>query len=96
MDRTDLVLIGASHLSNIGRHFYSDYCRVLDLTAPGWRINEDDVVAMMAEVTNSAAAVDWNTATVILQLFNNSVYMVSRPGGQEGPSQKRQAQLLSH
>ncbi len=27
--------------------------------------------------------VDWNTATVILQLFDNSVYMVGGPGGEK-------------
>ncbi len=35
MDRTDLVLIGASHLSRIRKHLNGDQCNVLDLTKPG-------------------------------------------------------------
>jgi hypothetical protein len=38
---------------------------------------------MIAAVTDTAAAVDWNTATVVLQLFDNSVYLVSTPGGEK-------------
>jgi hypothetical protein len=53
------------------------------LTRPGLRINKDTVEAMTAAVTETAAAVNWNTATVVLQLFDNSVYMVSKPGGEK-------------
>jgi hypothetical protein len=46
MDRTDLVLIGASHLSNIGKHLNPDLWKVTDLTIPGWRISDDNVASM--------------------------------------------------
>ncbi len=57
-DRTDLVLIGASHLANIGRHLNSDLWKVSDLTVPSWRISDDSVASMVARVTSTAATVD--------------------------------------
>jgi hypothetical protein len=83
MDRTDLVLIGASHLANISKHFDPEKWKITDLTKPGMRINKDAVDVLTAAVTDTAAAVNWNTATVVLQLFDNSVYMVSKPGGEK-------------
>jgi hypothetical protein len=83
MDRTDLVLIGASHLANISKHFDLEKWKVTDLTKPGLRINKDTVEAITAAVTDTAAAVNWSTATVVLQLFDNSVYLVSKPGGEK-------------
>ncbi len=38
---------------------------------------------MMAGVTATAAAVNWDIASVVLQLFDSSVYMVSNPGGEK-------------
>jgi hypothetical protein len=79
MDRTDLVLIGASHLSRIRKHLNGDKWNVIDLTKPGWRVNADNVKDLTDEL--SASVINWDTTTVILQLYDNSVYMV---GGQEG------------
>jgi hypothetical protein len=81
MDRTDLVLLGASHLSKIRKHLNEDQWNVLDLTKPGWRISADTVKTLLDEVT--AASVNWDTTTVILQLFDNSVYMVGGQGGEK-------------
>ncbi len=83
MDCTDLVLIGASHLSNIGKHLNLDLWKVTDLTIPGWRINDENVASMVTVLTRTANAVDWASATVILQLFDNSVYIVNGPGGEK-------------
>jgi hypothetical protein len=58
MDCTDLVLIGASHLSNILKHLNLEKWKVTDLTKPGWPINKDAIEAMMAAVTATAAAVN--------------------------------------
>jgi hypothetical protein len=79
MDRTDLVLLGASHLSRIRKHLNDDQWNVLDLTKPGWRVNADNVRDLIDDL--AATVVNWDTTTVILQLYDNSVYMV---GGQEG------------
>jgi hypothetical protein len=79
----DLVLLGASHLSKIRKHLNEEQWNVLDLTKPGWRISADIVKTMLAEVTVTAASVNWDTTTVILQLFDNSVYMVGGQGGEK-------------
>lgn len=34
------------------------------------------------------AEVDWDTTTVILQLFDNIIYMVGGPGGEKKPPSK--------
>jgi hypothetical protein len=79
VDRTDLVLIGASHLSNVVKHVRQDAWRVVDLTTPGFRINSDSVAALTERVSNTE--VNWDDAVVVLQLFDNSVYLVGGEGG---------------
>jgi hypothetical protein len=37
MDRTALILVGVSHLRNIGRFVSQKAWKVFDLTTPGWR-----------------------------------------------------------
>jgi hypothetical protein len=81
LDRTDLALLGASHLSKIRKHLSEKQWNIFDHTKPGWRINADTVKELVDEVTVTAASINWDTTTVILQLFDNSVYMV---GGQSG------------
>jgi hypothetical protein len=79
MDRTDLVLIGASHLSNVVKHVRHEAWRIIDLTTPGFRINGESVAELMDRI--STAEVNWDEAVVVLQLFDNSVYMVGGQGG---------------
>jgi hypothetical protein len=79
--RTDLILIGASHLGNIARHVNQERWNVVNLTRPGWRVTSDNVKDLVAEVTSMAASMNIDNATVILQLLDNSVYMVRGPGG---------------
>jgi hypothetical protein len=69
MDCPDLILIGASHLANISRHVDHDLWNVIDLTQPGWRVTSDNVAALAAEVTDTAASVNMESAIVILQLL---------------------------
>jgi hypothetical protein len=78
MDRTDLVLIGASHLSNVVKHVRHEAWRVTDLTIPGFRICEESVAALMNRI--SSAEVNWDDAVVVLQLYDNSVYLVGGQG----------------
>ncbi len=90
MDRTDLVLIGGSHLSKIRRHLDSDYWRVTDLTRPGWRISADSVAELVDTLENVLPSVAWDSASVVLQLFDNSIYMVGGPEGEKRlPSKDR-------
>jgi hypothetical protein len=91
MDRTDLILIGASHLSNIAKHLNNEKWKVTDLTKPGWRINRDTVEEMMATVTTTAAVVNLESAVMILQLFDSSVYLVNKSDSEKGlPRKDRQ------
>ncbi len=71
-DRTDLILIDASHLGNIARHVNQDRWNVIDLTRPGWRVTSDNVSELVAEVTATAASINLDNATVILQLLDNN------------------------
>jgi hypothetical protein len=79
MDRTDLVLIGASHLSNVVKHVRHEAWRVTDLTTPGFRICDESVAALVDRV--SAADISLDSAAVVLQLYDNSVYLVGGQGG---------------
>ncbi len=38
---------------------------------------------MVEQVTTAAAQVNWDTAEIVLQLFNNSVYLEGGPGGEK-------------
>jgi hypothetical protein len=60
---------------------FQDRWNVIDLTRPGWRVTNENVSDLVAEVTATAANINMNNARVILQLLDNSVYMVRGPGG---------------
>jgi hypothetical protein len=81
MDRTDLVLIGASHLSRLKNHFSPEKWNIVDLTVPGWRINAKSVEKLAESISGTTASMNWDAATVIVQAFENSIYMVGSPGG---------------
>ncbi len=49
-DRTDLVLIGASHLAKTARCQNPEHWNIIDLTQPGLRINSVSVTEMMDRV----------------------------------------------
>jgi hypothetical protein len=88
MDRTDLVLIGASHLSNVVKHVRHDAWRIVDLTTPGFRINEESVAELVDRVSTMAAEVNWDEAVVVLQLFRQQCLHGWRTGrSQEAPSE---------
>jgi hypothetical protein len=93
-DCTDLVLIGASHLSRIVRHLDTETWKIIDLTRPGWRISADSVAELVTTLENTAVV--WDTATVILQLFDNSVYMVGGPGGGKKTAVQGPSRHLPH
>jgi hypothetical protein len=80
-DRTDLVLIGASHLARTARCLNPETWNILDLTQPGLRINSASVNDIMKKVSELSQEVDIDKATIVLQLFDNSVFMVGGPGG---------------
>jgi hypothetical protein len=61
---------------------------VIDLMRPGLTVTSDNVRDLVAEVTVTVASISIDNATVIVQLLDNSVYMVRGPGG-ETNSQER-------
>jgi hypothetical protein len=81
MNPTALVLIGASHLRNMVRLLDTPGWQVFDLTTPGWKITELSVRQKTAEIVSLGKSVDLEKATVILQLYDNSVFMVGGAGG---------------
>ncbi len=56
---------------------------VIDLTQPGLRINSTSINKIMNKVSDLSSRVDIDKATVVLQLFDNSVFMVGGPGGEK-------------
>jgi hypothetical protein len=55
----------------------------VDLTVPGWRINTVSVERLAEKISETTAEVNWDTVTVIVQAFDNSIYMVGTPGGEK-------------
>jgi hypothetical protein len=83
MDRMDLVLIGGSHLGNVAKNINPEHWKIADLTRSGFRINGGTVPDMVERVTELSNSINMDNATVVLQLFENSVYMVGGPGGEK-------------
>ncbi len=83
MDRTDLVLVGESHLGRVAKNINHEQWKVADLTRPGFRINSATVTALLEKIQDLASEVNLDNATVILQPFDNSVYMTGGPGGEK-------------
>ncbi len=81
MDCTALILIGASHLRHTGRFFRQEDWKNIDLTTPGWRISENSVKSKVEELKNLAGDIDLSSSVCILQLYDNSTYLVGGPGG---------------
>jgi hypothetical protein len=82
-DRTDLVLIGASHLARTARCLNPETWNVFDLTQPGLRINSASINDIMNKVSDLSQQIDIDKAIVVLQLFDSSVFMVGGPGGEK-------------
>jgi hypothetical protein len=83
LDRTDLVLIGGSHLGKVAKNISPDVWKISDLTRPGFRINASTIADICEKVTELSSSVNMDSATVVLQIFDNSVYMAGSPGGEK-------------
>jgi hypothetical protein len=71
----------ACHLRNMARLLDTSGWQILDLTTPGWKISELSVKKKTAEVVSLGKTIDLEKATVILQLYDNSVFLVGGAGG---------------
>jgi hypothetical protein len=76
MNRTALVLVGASHLRNLARFLETPELQIFDLTSLGWKITESNVTSKTAEIVSLGDQIALENATIILQLYDNSVFMV--------------------
>jgi hypothetical protein len=64
----------------MARFIQQDVWQVFDLTMPGWQISDVAVQEKITEIERISEETDIK-AVVVLQLHNNSVYMVGGPGG---------------
>jgi hypothetical protein len=78
---TALVLVGARHLRNLARFLDTPEWQVYDLTTPGWRISDLAVQQKTAEIVKPSEQIELEKSTIIVQLFDNSVYMAGKAGG---------------
>jgi hypothetical protein len=78
---TALVLVGASHLRNLARFLDTPEWQVYDLTTPGWRISDISVQQKTTEIIKLSEQIELEKSTIILQLFDNCVFMAGGTGG---------------
>jgi hypothetical protein len=66
-----IILAGASNLASLKPIFESNGATVVDLTKPGWTVNEKNVDDLGKEL---AALANLEEAAVIFDLFGNSAF----------------------
>jgi hypothetical protein len=76
-----LILLGSSHLNRIGEHVDHDKYNVVNLCKPGFRITTNSVADLTKKLEAELQEPAPGPCTLILQLFDNSVYQVGVPGG---------------
>jgi hypothetical protein len=82
--KENIILIGASHLNRVAERLNSDKWNVINLCKPGLCISDESVALLTREI------MELGKTTVILQLFDNSVYQVG------GPCRVRQLPVLDN
>jgi len=76
-----IVMVGASHGVRIIDEMDSDRYQLLDLSSPGWKINEDEAERKAEELRDRLVDCDEQNTTVIFQLFDNNSFWVTRSDG---------------
>jgi hypothetical protein len=76
-----LILLGSSHLRRISEHLDQDRSDIVDLCEPGFRIPANSVAGLIKKLESELREPVDGNCTVILQLFDNSVYQTGGPGG---------------
>jgi hypothetical protein len=81
-----LILLGSSHLKRIAGYLDTDKFEVVDLCKSGFRITESSVKELVAMLETEMASMETpervvDRCTIIIQLFDNTVYQVGGPGG---------------
>jgi hypothetical protein len=76
-----LLLIGASHLSNIAPHLDTDKWEIVDLCRRGFRINNFSIAELTQRAVDVIKQLGRDDITVVIQLLDNSVYQVTGTDG---------------
>ncbi len=81
MCRKPLLLIGASHLSNIVPYLDSDKWEIVNLCRRGFRINDFSIAELTQRVADEMKRWGRDDITVVIQLLDNSLYQVTGTDG---------------
>jgi hypothetical protein len=76
-----LILIGASHLSNVADKLNTDKWEIINMCQRGFRITDTTVGELVRKLVEETMIQDHNDVTAIIQLLDNSVFLVGGPGG---------------
>jgi hypothetical protein len=79
--RFGIVLAGSSHSVRLIDPLESTNLRVVDSTTPGFRVTEQSVADMAAELAEKVSDLDPNDNVVVIQLLDNSSYECKTPSG---------------
>jgi hypothetical protein len=73
-----IILAGASNLASLKPAFEANGSLVIDLTKPGWMINESNVESLKSEIS---AISNMKDAAIIFDLFGNTAYRFEHVDG---------------
>jgi hypothetical protein len=76
-----LILIGASHLSNVADKLNTDQWEIINLCQRGFRVSDATVGEQVRKLAADTTIQKYNDVTAIIQLLDNSVFLVGGPGG---------------
>jgi hypothetical protein len=76
-----IVLAGSSHSSRLIDPLESAHFTVVDSTVAGFRITENSVAEMTADIEEKIAELDPSSTVVLIQLLDNSIYQCTLPNG---------------
>jgi hypothetical protein len=76
-----LILIGASHLSNVADKLNTDKWEIVNLCQRGFRVSDASVGELVRKLAADTTIQEYGDVTAIIQLLDNSVFLVGGPGG---------------
>jgi hypothetical protein len=74
------LILGSSHLKRIASTLDTNRFKVIDLCKPGFRITGSGVKDLAAKLEAEMTSMEIDSCTIIVQLFDNTVYQVGGPG----------------
>ena len=80
-----IILGGGSHASRLAAAVGSIYPEVVDLTIGGWKLSEKSAEDLAYDIENVMDDADPAYTTIILHIFDNSVFLGEEEGGLVAP-----------